>query len=270
MATAAIPQTTTSTTIGTTAAATAAKTGTSTSSATSSASTKAPASTGTAAAASGTPSAGTSALSQLSQLSQVIARQQALNSENRVVADTRVSNFSKTITKSAYSNRATASDIGTLIHKKTRLNAFGQLGAYDKADYLKFKLTSATSVTLGKLASADVRIQLMNKGGAVVADTDKDSGAAYKAYQEAQNGNLSLPAGEYVLKISRVAGVPVKKAENYGIQVASGKYGKDYTTTVKAPASTTGVANVKATLGSMVTSLLLGGLNTTSTNGKSS
>lgn len=272
MATAAIPHTTTSTSTSTaTAAATAAKAGTSTSSATSSASTKTSSSTGTAAAAtSGSSSAGSSALSQLSQLSQVIARQQALNSENRVVADTRVSNFSKTITKSAYSNRATASDIGTLIHKKTRLNAFGQLGAYDKADYLKFKLTSATSVTLGKLASADVRIQLMNKGGAVVADTDKDSGAAYKAYQEAQNGNLSLPAGEYVLKISRVAGVPVKKAENYGIQVASGKYGKDYTTTVKAPASTTGVANVKATLGSMVTSLLLGGLNTTSTNGKSS
>lgn len=262
MPTAAIPTATTSPTSPTsgvsgTVAATPAKTGTSTSAASSQ----------TSASTSGSPSAGTSALSQLSQLSQVIARQQALNGENRVVADTRVSNFSKTVTKSAYSNRATASDIGTLIHKKTRLNAFGQLGAYDKADYLKFKLTSATSVTLGKLASADVRIQLMNKGGAVVADTDKDSGAAYKAYQEAQNGNLSLPAGEYVLKISRVAGVPVKKAENYGIQVASGKYGKDYTTTVKAPASTTGVVNVKATLGSMVTSLLLGGLNTSGNSG---
>lgn len=205
-------------------------------------------------------SAGTAALAQLTQLSQTIATQAALNSDNTVTAASSVSNFSKTVTKSAYGNRATASDIGTLIHGKTRLNAFGQLGAYDKADYLKFNLTSASSVTLGKLASKDVRIQLLNKGGTVVADSDSSSGDAYTAYQQSQAGSLALTAGQYVVKVSREPGASAKTAQNYGIQVASGKYGKDYTTTVQAPSSTTGIS-ASSTSASLVSSLLQSGLS---------
>lgn len=206
-------------------------------------------------------SAGTAALAQLTQLSQTIATQAALNNDNTVTAASSVSNFSKTVTKSAYDNRATASDIGTLIHGKTRLNAFGQLGAYDKADYLKFNLTTASSVTLGKLASKDVRIQLLNKGGTVVADSDSSSGEAYTAYQQSQAGSLALTSGQYVIKISREPGAAAKTPQNYGVQVASGKYGKDYTTTVQAPSSTTGISSALSTSASLVSSLLQSGLS---------
>lgn len=200
-------------------------------------------------------SAATDALAQLAQLSQTIAQQQALNQDNTVAALSKVTNLGKTVTKSAYSNRATASDIGTLVHGQSRLNAFGQLGAYDKADYLKFTVKAKSSITLGALVGKDVHIQVQDKSGQVVADNDPTAGDTYTAYKNATTGNLSLNSGQYVIKVSRFAGVAIKTKENYGIQVGSGKYGKDYTTTLQAPANTTGIANGVST-GTLAVSLL--------------
>ena len=224
-------------------------------------STSSTSSTTSASASTASTAAASQALAQLSALSQSIATQQALTGQGNTSTAaagtvTKVTNLSKTVVKSAYANRATATDFGTLIPGKSRLNAFGQLGAYDKEDYLKFNLTKATSITLGKLATKDVRVQLLTKAGSVVADSDSSAGSNYTAYQSAQAGTLALKSGEYVIKVTRESGVPLKKPENYGVQVASGKFGKDYTTVIKAPASTTGGINVQVNAAGLVTSLL--------------
>lgn len=148
----------------------------------------------------------------------------------------KVQEYEQNVRKSALNAAPFATAIGTLVKDTSRLNVFSSLAANDPADFYKFSVTSKGEVTLGRVGDADVRIQLMDKQGKIVADSNKDSGAAYDAYKNVEKGTLTLDKGDYTLRISRDKGVAAKDEKNYGVQLRMGDYSKDYDTIAKQPA----------------------------------
>lgn len=148
----------------------------------------------------------------------------------------KVQEYEQNVRKSSLNASAFATNIGTLVKDTSRLNVFSSLAANDPADFYKFSVTTKGEVALGRVGDADVRIQLMDKQGKIIADSNKDSGAAYDAYQNLEKGSQTLDKGDYTLRISRDKGVPAKDDKNYGVQLRMGDYSKDYDTVAKQPA----------------------------------
>ncbi|WP_042701908.1 hypothetical protein [Azospirillum sp. B506] len=147
-----------------------------------------------------------------------------------------VQEFSKTVQKSAQTNTAGATDIGVLAKNTTRLNVASTLAANDKVDFYKFKVTSKGEMTMGQVGDDGVRVQLMNKLGRVMADSDPKSGDDYKAFKQLQAGNLTVDKGDYTLRVSRDKGQSDKDPKNYAMQLVMGNYSQDYDTVAKQPA----------------------------------
>ncbi|MCW2243965.1 hypothetical protein [Azospirillum canadense] len=148
----------------------------------------------------------------------------------------KVQEYEQNVRKSSLNAAPFATNIGTLVKDTSRLNVFSSLAANDPADFYKFSVTSKGEVSLGRVGDSDVRIQLMDKQGKVIADSNKDSGAAYDAYKNLEKGSQTLDKGDYTLRISRDKGVAVKDDKNYGVQLRMGDYSKDYDTVAKQPA----------------------------------
>ncbi|MBP2301405.1 hypothetical protein [Azospirillum picis] len=148
----------------------------------------------------------------------------------------KVQEYEQTVNKSALNAAPFATSIGTLVKDTSRLNVFSSLAANDPADFYKFSVTGSGAVTLGTVGDAGVRLQLMDRGGKIVADSSKDSGATYDAFQKLKNGQLTLDKGDYTLRVARDKDVPVKDAKDYGVQLRMGTYSKDYDTIAKQPA----------------------------------
>lgn len=148
----------------------------------------------------------------------------------------KVQEFEQTVNKSTYNTAPFATNIGTLIKDTSRLNVFSSLAANDPADFYKFNVPTKGEATIGRVGDATVRIQLMDRAGKVVADSNKDSGASYDAFKKLEKGELTLDKGDYTVRLSREKGVPMKDAQNYGVQFRMGSYSKDYDTIAKQPA----------------------------------
>lgn len=148
----------------------------------------------------------------------------------------KVQEYEQTVNKSAMNAAPFATGIGTLIKDTSRLNVFSSLASNDPADFYKFNVTTSGPVTLGTVGDAGVRLQLMDRGGKVVADSNKDAGASYDAFQKLKSGQMTLDKGDYTLRVARDKDVPVKDAKSYGVQLRMGDYSKDYDTIAKQPA----------------------------------
>ncbi|WP_448206102.1 hypothetical protein [Azospirillum sp. sgz302134] len=148
----------------------------------------------------------------------------------------KVQQYEQNVRKSALNTAPMATNIGTLVKDTSRLNVFSSLAANDPADFYKFTVTTKGEVALGRVGDADVRIQLMDKQGKVVADSNKDAGATYDAYKKLEKGELTVDRGDYTVRIARDKDVPVKDPKNYGVQLKMGTYSKDYDTIAKQPA----------------------------------
>ncbi|CAO3410696.1 hypothetical protein [Azospirillum largimobile] len=173
---------------------------------------------------------------------------------NQAIGD--VQEFSKTVKKSASTATSGATDIGVLAKNTTRLNVASTLSANDKVDFFKFKVTSKGEMTMGQVGDDGVRVQLMNRLGRVLADSDPKSGDNYDAFKKLQAGNLTVDKGDYTLRVSRDKGQPDKDPKNYAMQLVMGNYSKDYDTVAKAPAK--GDTGMALTTGQQAT---LDGLN---------
>ncbi|WP_148293556.1 hypothetical protein [Azospirillum sp. B4] len=198
--------------------------------------------------------------SVFAQLAQIQAQLQAQNDalSNQATAQSSnaigtVQNFTKSVSKSQYNTVASATDIGTVTKGQTRVNAFGALASGDQADYLSFKLSRKSAINLGHLDMGKTRVQVMTKTGTVLADSDSKSGKLFDAYNSMINGQTTLDAGTYNIKVSRATGVKLTEKVNYGVQVAAGDYSKDYTTTVTAASSTASISASAAGISSALT-----------------
>lgn len=147
-----------------------------------------------------------------------------------------VQEYEQSVNKSALNAAPFATNIGTLVKDTSRLNVFSSLASNDPADFYKFNVITSGAVTLGTVGDAGVRLQLMDRGGKIVADSNKDAGASYDAFQKLKSGQMTLDKGDYTLRVARDKDVPVKDAKSYGVQLRMGNYSKDYDTVAKQPA----------------------------------
>ncbi len=147
-----------------------------------------------------------------------------------------VQEYEQTVRKSALNASAFSTNVGTLVKDTSRLNVLSSLAANDPADFYKFSVTTAGEAALGRVGDTGVRVQLMDKQGKIIADSNTDAGATYDAYKKFEAGNLTLDRGDYTLRVSRDKGVPAKDEKNYGLQLRMGDYSKDYDTIAKQPA----------------------------------
>ncbi|MBY6266019.1 hypothetical protein EI613_29510 [Azospirillum sp. 412522] len=148
----------------------------------------------------------------------------------------KVQEYEQSVNKSTLNAAPFATNIGTLTKDTSRLNVFSSLASNDPADFYKFNVTTSGAVTLGTVGDAGVRLQLMDRGGKIIADSNKDAGASYDAFQKLKSGQMTLDKGDYTLRVARDKDVPVKDAKSYGVQLRMGNYSKDYDTIAKQPA----------------------------------
>lgn len=147
-----------------------------------------------------------------------------------------VKTYEKSVKKSALTTTGGATDIGVLAKNTTRLNVASTLAADDKVDFYKFKVTTKGEATLGQVGDDGVRVQLMNRLGTVLADSDPKAGDDYDSFKKLQTGKLSLDKGDYTLRVTRDKGESAKDSKNYAMQLVMGNYSKDYDTVAKQPA----------------------------------
>lgn len=141
-----------------------------------------------------------------------------------------VQEFQKTVRKSASTIAGKATDIGVLAKETTRLNVVSNLDAKDGVDFYKFRVVNKGEAALGNVGDEGTRIQLMTRLGAVVADSNKDAGSTYEAYEKLQQGELTLDSGDYTIRVTRDKGVDADTPLNYALQLSMGGYTKDYDT----------------------------------------
>lgn len=162
--------------------------------------------------------------------------QQQTSQTSDSAAKGKVQEYEQTVKKSGYNTAPFASNIGTLVKDTSRLNVFSSLASNDPADFYKFSVTTKGDATIGTVGDAGVRVQLMDRQGKVIADSNKESGSTYDAFKKLQSGSLTLDKGDYTMRIARDKDVPVKDAKSYGVQLRMGSYTKDYDTIAKQPA----------------------------------
>lgn len=176
----------------------------------------------------------------------------------------KVQEYEQNVRKSALNASAFATNIGTLVKDTSRLNVFSSLAANDPADFYKFTVTTKGEVALGRVGDAEVRIQLMDRQGKIVADSNMDSGAAYDAYKNLEKGSQTLDKGDYTMRITREKTASPKDEKNYGVQLRMGDYSKDYDTIAKQPAKGDNPFGDTPKLQSLATILMGGGTSSSS------
>ncbi|HEY0837270.1 MAG TPA: hypothetical protein VGE72_25380 [Azospirillum sp.] len=183
-----------------------------------------------------------------------------------------VKEYEKTVRKSAATQAYAATDIGMVVKNRTRLNAFSIMGKDDPVDFYKFKVTNQGELALGRVGDPDVRVQLMDKTGKIMADSNKDAGAAFDAYKKLSAGELTVDRGDYTIRVTRDKGVAAGTDKQYALQLRMGTYSEDYDTYAKQPAAGDGTTQIPSYARSLqalmnggsvnsssLTSLLLGG-----------
>lgn len=146
-----------------------------------------------------------------------------------------VKEYQQDVKKSGINVAAMATDVGVLVKDTSRLNVMSVLGKNDTVDFYKVKVASSGDVALGQAGDAGVRFQLLDRTGAIVADSDSSQGKAYDAYTKMRAGSLSLNSGDYTVRISRDKSVSTSQERNYAFQLRMGTYTADYDTIARQP-----------------------------------
>ncbi|CAK0746485.1 conserved hypothetical protein [uncultured Gammaproteobacteria bacterium] len=148
-----------------------------------------------------------------------------------------VTEYQKTVKKSASSMQYFASDAGVLVKNTSRLNIISKLKGGDAVDFYKFRVIGNGQARLGQTGDEGTRTQIMSYNGKVIADSNKDSKDAYTNFRKLQAGTLELSSGQYTVRVSREKGVDPKADKNYALQLQMGDYKQDYETVAKQPAA---------------------------------
>ena len=130
----------------------------------------------------------------------------------------------------------------------------------DTLDNYKFTLTKDAPIGLTATQSSNLnlRVQLLNKAGQVVADSAAVSGKLKDAWTDLTGSNYAGKAGTYYVRVQRGAGVAKSADETYSLRVNSGfDYRQDFDTVEQrqqsSTASATPISASLATLNAQLT-----------------
>lgn len=164
-----------------------------------------------------------------------------------------VQTFEKEVRKSPYATNGAATDIGTLVKDSTRLNVYSAIKKDDKGDVFKFRVQNSGEAQMGLLGDPGLRVQVMSRFGAVVADSKAGLGSTSDNYTKLQKGELKLASGDYYIKITNDGNTATKdskgatvSSKNYAIQLSMGVYRKDYDTVAQQPKAGDGMPQQSA------------------------
>jgi len=179
--------------------------------------------------------------------------------------------WKKNVTAVKDQTMAQATDTGWVRNNDGRVDIISTLASDDKAQWFKFQasdsgnffFTAADGSDITK-ASTQLRVQVLNSNGTVIADNKDGTGPANQAYQDMQAGTYKLAAGQYYVHVARADGVPANEVDGYVVQAKMGTtYQNDYITNVtqtgkKAATTATAVANP---VGSMLSNVMTNNVN---------
>lgn len=187
---------------------------------------------------------------QLADFAQSTAKS---NKKAEAQSKIQVQTFEKQVRKSPYSTNGAATDIGTLIKDTTRLNVYSNIKKDDKGDVFKVRVQTSGEAQIGVLGDPGLRVQVMSRFGAVVADSKEGLGSTSDNYKALQSGEFKLGAGDYYIKVTNDGSGPTKDSKgnvltskNYAIQMSMGVYRKDYDTVAQQPRAGDGVPQQSA------------------------
>ena len=149
--------------------------------------------------------------------------------------------YQRAMRRSVVDNGAPA-DAGRIAQDNGRLAIFGKLQPGDKADTYKFSLGSTGKTQLfapnpaydpkdpnSSTVLGDVRMQVYDKAGALIADSEPTTGLPFSAYvsltTEGLKG-LDMKAGDYTVKLTRKESADPKKALDYTLFLVQGDPGR--------------------------------------------
>lgn len=129
-----------------------------------------------------------------------------------------------------------ARNIGAVRLNNSRLNAFSSLKKGDEVDHFSFHVQSRGKVRLGMTDNPELRIELLDKKGKVIADSDANSGHKLEnKYIEFNEAGIELEKEKYFLRISRKSLDPKTTEMTYSVQISMGdEYRHDYDTVERA------------------------------------
>jgi hypothetical protein len=157
---------------------------------------------------------------------------------------------------------AAPADAGRISQDNGRLAIFGKLQGGDAADSYKFTIGSTGKVQLfapnpaykagdadSKSVLGDVRMQVIDKSGKVIADSEPTTGLLFSAYVNLSTEGLKgleMQAGQYTVKLTRNNGVDAKKALDYTLFLVQGDPGRTTFYTVERQPAKQGARQVQA------------------------
>ena len=135
-----------------------------------------------------------------------------------------VSVWSRKTTDVPMEKLSDARELGAVRLNNSRLNVFSSLhDAKDKVDHFKFWVQSTGKTRLGMPDDPFLRVELLDKRGKVLADSDANSGdELFKKYLEFNEGGLELKKEKYYLRVSRNADAPQDEEKRYSLQLSMG------------------------------------------------
>lgn len=141
----------------------------------------------------------------------------------------------KTVNKSSSNLSAFATDIGVLVKNNSRLNVISTLEKGDRQDHYKFNVITSGEAAFSQLGDPDLRIQVRNAAGTLVADSDESAGQDYENFVSFSKGEFKLEAGQYTINVARKEGASAEEKINFALQLRMGDYKQDFDTVVKQP-----------------------------------
>jgi len=164
-------------------------------------------------------------------------------------AQIEVETFEKTVRKSPFTTAGSATDIGVVQKDMSRLNVFSTLQKTDSVDHYRFRVQTGGEITMGMIGDEGLRVEVMTRFGAVVADSKEGTGKKNENFEAMRRGEFRMNAGEYVIRVTRLKPPEEgKDRQNYGISLSQGVYRRDYDTIAQAPRPGDGVPQPSAAM----------------------
>ena len=133
-----------------------------------------------------------------------------------------------------------ARDLGAVRLNNSRLNLFTSLKVGDEVDHFSFWVQSNGKTKLGMTDDPFLRVEVMDKRGKVIADSDaNNSDELFRKYLELNEYGLELKKDKYYIRVSRNADAPQDEEKKYSLQISMGDEVRNDYDTVEKPATGT-------------------------------
>jgi hypothetical protein len=154
--------------------------------------------------------------------------------------------WNKTATDVTKQTWQTATNIGWVRQNDTRTSVVAELYKNEKEQDYSVNVLTSGKLFMNVTSDQNVRVQVLNANGQVIADNKKNLGQVSTNFTNLQAGTMQVAAGTYYVRVTRDATTSASTAVNYAVQFKMGStYTNDYVTTIKAstPTYTQPVAN---------------------------